>query len=126
MGQVLLFRPAERVVIDSALLAGLARRLGPRGAEGFVGERVEEISERLADIDWLHRQGLLAEVPEGALRVARLCGEIGLASLARAARDLAEVARQGDPSAWGAVWERVVRIGDRSLAQVWDQPGLSM
>jgi hypothetical protein len=126
MTEVLELRPNERVVIDSSCLERLCRRMGPRGAEGYLGERVEEISERLADIDWLARQGLMAEVPADALRVARLCGEIGLASLARAARDLAQVAQRGDPAAWGAVWERVVRIGDRSLAQVWDAPGLTV
>lgn len=126
MAQLLNFRPAERVVIDPACLEGLCRRLGARGAEAFVSERVEEISERLADIDWLQRQNLLAEVPADAARVARLCAEIGLVSLGRAARDLAQVALSGHPATCAAVWERVVRIGDRSLAQVWELPGLSM
>jgi hypothetical protein len=100
--------------------------MGPRAAEGYLGERVEEISERLADIEWMARQGLMAEVPGDALRVARLSDEIGLSSLARAARDLAAVAQRGDPTAWSAVWERVVRIGDRSLALIWEAPGLRM
>lgn len=126
MGEVLGLQPRERIVIDSACLELLCRRLGPHSAEGYLGERVEEISERLADIEWLARQGLMAEVPTDALRVARLCAEIGLASLARAARDLAQVAEQGDSAAWGAVWQRVVRIGDKSLALVWEAPGLSM
>lgn len=126
MAQILQFRPVERVVIDPACLDVLCRRLGRHGAEGFVSERVEEISERLADIDWLHRQGLLGDIPGDALRVARLSGEIGLVSLARAARDLAQVAQTNDAAGSAAVWERVVRIGDRSLAQVWELPGLSL
>lgn len=100
--------------------------MGAPAAEGYVTERVEEISDRLADIDWLRRHGLMAEVQGGALRVARLCGDIGLTSLARAARDLAQVAQQQDAAAFAAVWDRVVRIGDRSLAQVWEVPGLSL
>jgi phosphoenolpyruvate-protein kinase (PTS system EI component) len=124
--QVVALRPSERVVVDSSLIAGLTRRMGARGAEGFVTERVEEISDRLADIDWQIRHAQMVEVPAAARRVARLSGEIGLTSLARAAHDLADVARTGDPPAWAAVWDRVVRIGDRSLALVWDAPGLSM
>ena len=31
-----------------------------------------------------------------------------------------------DMVAYHAVWERLVRIGDRSLAQVWEMPGLSI
>jgi hypothetical protein len=126
LAQVVALRPAERVVIDSVCIEVLCRRMGPRAAEGYLGERVEEISERLADIEWMARQGLMAEVPGDALRVARLSDEIGLSSLARAARDLAAVAQRGDPTAWGAVWERVVRIGDRSLALIWEAPGLRM
>jgi hypothetical protein len=126
LAQVLNFRPSERVLIDPACLDTLCRRLGSRGAEAYVSERVEEISERLADIDWLQRQNLLTEVPADAARVARLCAEIGLVSLAGAARDMAQVALSGHPATCAAVWERVVRIGDRSLAQVWELPGLSL
>jgi hypothetical protein len=124
--QVVSLRPSERVVVDSALIVALTRRLGARGAEEFVAERVEEISDRLADIDWQIRHRQLVEVPLAAQRVGRLSAEIGLASLARAAQDLAQVTRAGDPAARSAVWERVVRIGDRSLALVWDAPGLSL
>lgn len=124
--QVVDFTPRERAIIDAGCLERLCRRLGAAAAEGYVAERVEEISDRLADIDWLHRNGGMAEVQQDALRVARLCTDIGLTSLGRAARDLAEVARRGDRAAFAAVWQRVVRIGDRSLAQVWEAPGLSL
>lgn len=126
MGLIVQFRIHERTVIDTALLDRLCRRMGARGAEGFVAERVEEIADRLADIDWLHRQGQTHQVPTEAQRVARLCADVGLTSLGRAARDLAQTATQGDGAAFAAVWDRVVRIGDRSLAQVWDAPGLSV
>jgi len=126
MGLIVQFRVTERSVIDTAHLDRLCRRMGARGAEGFVAERVEEIADRLADIDWLHRQGQTGQVPVEAQRVARLCTEVGLTSLARAARDLAQTATQADAPAFAAVWDRVVRIGDRSLAQVWDAPGLTV
>lgn len=126
MAQILEFVREERVVIDSAHLNGMARRLGARAAEAYVIEKVEEISDRLADIDWLHRQGLSAEIRNGALRIARLCAEVGLISLGRVAHDLANAAAQGDLAAYSAVWERLVRIGDRSLSQVWEVEGLSL
>lgn len=126
MAETVSLHPGERVVVDSAMIAALTRRLGARGAEGFVAERVEEISDRLADIDWQIRHAQMVEVPAAAQRIARLSREIGLSSLARAAHDLANVARAADPHARSAVWDRVVRIGDRSLALVWEAPGLSM
>lgn len=126
MAQLVELKPSDRAVIDGAQLDLLCQRMGARGAEAYVIEKVEEISDRLAEIDLIHRQSLPAAIQTQALRVARLSGEIGLVSLARVARDLAGAAAQGDLPAYRAVWERLVRIGDRSLAQVWDAPGLSL
>lgn len=100
--------------------------MGARAAEGYVIEKIEEISDRLADIDLIHRQGLSPEIQAGAQRIADLSGEVGLVSLARVARDLGVAAANGDLAAYGAVWERLVRIGDRSLAQIWEAPGLQL
>jgi hypothetical protein len=119
-------RHQERVVIDTARLDQLFQSMGQRGAEEFVMDRVEDISERLADIEWRYRQGSLDELAREAEVVSRLSGEIGLISLARVVRDLGISAARGDMIAFRAVWERLVRIGDRSLAQVWEVPGLSL
>ncbi len=89
-------------------------------------DRVEDISERLADIEWRYRQGSLTELAREAQIVSRLSSEIGLISLARVVRDLGISADRGDMIAFRAVWQRLVRIGDRSLAQVWEVPGLSL
>lgn len=126
MTMVIELRPSERIVIDSVILDGIFARLGGRGGEMFVMETVESISDNLAEVDALIREEALAAIAPRALRVCRLSGEIGLSSLARVARDLATAARFTDAVATRAVWERLVRIGNRSLAQVWEQPGLSM
>jgi hypothetical protein len=119
-------RHRERVVIDTARLDDLFRQHGQRGAEAYVMDRVEDISERLADIEFQYRQGALGEVAREARIVSKQCVDIGLTSLARVVRDLAVSAEHGDMVAFRAVWERLVRIGDRSLAQVWEVPGLSL
>jgi hypothetical protein len=119
-------RHRERVVIDTARLEELFKELGQRDAEAHVMDRVEDISERLADIEWQYRQGALGEVAREALTVSRLSADIGLTSLARVVRDLGSSADTGDMIAFRAVWERLVRIGDRSLAQVWEVPELSL
>lgn len=126
MTYVLEFRPSERIVIDAAKLEILFRRLGDRGAEALVMQTVEAISDKLADVDGLVRRGALAEIAPLAQQVSRLSGDIGLTSLARVSRDMGIAATRGDMVAYHAVWERLVRIGDRSLAQVWEMPGLSI
>ena len=119
-------RPVERIVIDTAVLDELFYRLGDAGAEAVVMDRVEGISDRLAQVDGLLRKGDLAPIGPLAQVVCEQCQEIGLTSLARVSRDMGITAQRHDAVAIRAVWERLVRIGDRSLAQVWELPGLSM
>lgn len=119
-------RPAERIIIDSGQLDELFRRLGDRGAETFVMDAVVAISDLLAEVDGFVRLGAFADIAPRAQQVSRISAEIGLTSLARVARDMAITATRGDMIAYRAVWERLVRIGDRSLALVWEQPGLSI
>lgn len=126
MGIVAQMSQAERILMDSDWLADLVRRRGAARAEGFVADRVEEISDRLGRIDACHRAGAYEKVAPDAQRVSQLSAELGLTSLARVARDLRVVSTRGDAVAYQAVWERLVRIGDRSLARIWELPGLSM
>lgn len=126
MASVVELRQSERIVIDAPRLETLFRQMGDRAAEGFVMDSIEDISDRLAEIELANRNGVLQEVVQKAERVVSLCTEIGLVSLARVADDLGAAAVRGDVIAYRAVWERLVRIGDRSLAQVWEMPGLSL
>lgn len=126
MAIVTQFRQTERVLVDTDRLAELLRRLGAARAEAYIADRVVEISDRLARIEKRHRSGAHAAVAEDAQRVSQLAADVGLTSLARVARDLRVLSRRDDPVSYRAVWQRLVRIGDRSLAQVWEVPGLSL
>lgn len=126
MTRVYEFRPSERIIIDSARLEEVFNRLGDRGAEAFVMEAVEAISDLLAEVDGFVRINDLPEIATRAQQVSRISAEIGLTSLARVSRDMGIAASRDDGVAYRAVWERLVRIGDRSLAQVWELPGLSL
>ena len=126
MSRVYEMRPSERIVIDTATLDALFQRLGYRGAEARVMQAVEEISDSLVEVEARVRKGQMAGVVPQAQRVSRLSAEIGLTSLARVSRDMGIAAQRRDLVAFRAVWERLVRIGDRSLAQVWEVPELSL
>ena len=89
-------------------------------------QTVEEISDCLVEVDTRVRKGQMTGVAPYAQRVSRLSAEIGLTSLARVSRDMGIAAQRRDLVAFRAVWERLVRIGDRSLAQVWEVPELSL
>lgn len=90
-------------------------------------EAVEAISDTLAEVEGVIRsEDELLEIAPRALFVSHLSEQIGLVSLARVAQDLKNAAQAEDGIACRAVWQRLVRIGDRSLMLVWEQPGLSM
>lgn len=126
VGQVAQLKQFERILIDSRRLEALFCRLGHRRAEAYVTERVEEMTNILAEIEVRFRNGLNDAIAGQAQQVSKMAGDIGLTSLARAARDLGNAAQRDDAIALGAIWARLVRIGDRSLAQVWEEPGLSL
>lgn len=126
MASVIELRQSERILIDAPRLEALFRQMGDRAAEGYVMDVIESISDRLAEIEQATRIGVLDGVAVKSGGVASLCHEIGLISLARVAGDLGAAAKRGDMIAYRAVWERLVRIGDHSLAQVWELPGLSL
>lgn len=119
-------KQAERVLVDNDRVSELMRRLGRARGEAYVADRVEEISDRLGRVEASHRKGAYQSVAPDAQRVSQLSADLGLTSLARVARDLRIAASHNDATAYHAVWERLVRIGDRSLTQVWELPGLSM
>ena len=70
MTMVFEFRPSERIVIDTATLGDLFTRLGDRGAEDFVMETVEAISDTLAEVDGLLRKDRLDDIAPRAQHVS--------------------------------------------------------
>lgn len=118
--------PSEHVVFDSRRLRMLCAEYGVRGAEAVVMDAVEDISGSLFVLETACRRDRISEIPATARHVSQMAAEIGMLSLARVARDLGIVAQRGDIVACRAIWARVVRIGDQSLAKVWQAPGLSM
>lgn len=126
VGQIAQFKQSERILIDARCMAALFSRLGHRRGEAYVTGKVEAMTDLLARIEGQYRSDRHDTIASEARQVSRMAADIGLTSLARVARDLGIVALRKDKAALGAVWARLVRIGDRSLEQIWEQPGLSM
>ncbi|MDV7144056.1 hypothetical protein R3X27_15310 [Tropicimonas sp. TH_r6] len=110
----------EQVRLDPDSLESLYAELGPAGAENVVCRAMEELALRLADLAALHRTGQLDELTRVARSLIAISSQVGLASFARVARDVADCAEGDDPIALGATLCRLERIGDRSLTAVWD------
>lgn len=126
MGIVVELAPGEQIVLDHSRVGKLARQAGRLEAERIVMDRVEDIAARLARVEAFYRNDELGRMSPELTDVSALALEIGLISLARVCRDLALTAEYADRTSLTAVWARLVRIGDQSLAQLWELPVLSL
>ncbi len=116
--QVIRLAAHEPAVVDAERIAVLRQSLGPERFPEVVSAVVSHLSERLARIDFALQTGELAEAERHAARVASLGEQVGLADLARVARDLRHILASGEDVAIAAVASRLARLGEESLAAV--------
>lgn len=136
MTQVFQLRQSEAITIDRARIDEIMREHGRLQGEAMIARQIEEICALTFaiedEVEAAVQNGAafdlarLSRIAPTARRAAGLCTEIGLVSLGRVARDLGIAALCNDPVALRAIWERFVRIGDHSLVELWQNPGLSM
>ncbi|MEM1234204.1 MAG: hypothetical protein AAGH70_08755 [Pseudomonadota bacterium] len=125
MENVIVLAHDEVVRMDGRAVAALQGQLGEAGAEGVVNRAMEEMANRLSLIERCYFQGetdALWKATKGLIGIAE---QIGLETLAGAARALADCAKGDDAVALSAVLNRLIRLGDRSLTAVWDMPETS-
>lgn len=119
-------RRNERVQIDSTRVTTLFNRLGEGAAEDAVCRAMEELAVRLATTQTVREMGDMARVAKVARGMIGIAEEVGLVSLARVASDVALCATAGDETAMGATLARLVRVGDKSMTEIWDLRDLSI
>ena len=125
MENVIVLAHDDVVQMAGRALGALQAQLGEAGAEGVVNRAMEEMANRLSLIERCHYQGDKDALWKAAKGLIGIAEQIGLATLADAARSLAECAKGDDAVALAAVMNRLIRLGDRSLTAVWDLPEMS-
>ncbi|MCL4187843.1 MAG: hypothetical protein KJZ85_09555 [Rhodobacteraceae bacterium] len=118
--EIAVLRHDEVVRLDPERVMSLYAELGEREAEHVVERAMQEMALRLGAMerDWRRRD--LAGLGRDARTVARLSHQVGMATMGRVAADVAAAAAAMDVTACAATFARLRRIGDRSLAAVWD------
>lgn len=116
----------EVVRLDPDRIGALYNQLGDVGAENVVCRAMEELAIRMSDLPPLLRKNDLTQLAKIARSLVGIAEQIGMMTLARVARDVATCAHNGDLAALGATMARLSRIGDRSLAAVWDMQDMSV
>lgn len=118
--QVLQIRPMEHVSVDQDRLGALYSQLGESGAEDVVCRALEELALRLAHCETLFQEGCWDDLRKNARSLVAIAEQIGMSALSHVANDVTLCIDQGDITALAATLSRLVRVGDRSLAAVWD------
>lgn len=122
MELVTLLKQHEIVRLNPDCLEELYAQLGEAGAEDVVCRALEELAVRLSHTDRCWRRGRMGDLSKSARSLIAISDQIGMHMLSRVARDVANCAESGDAIALAATLSRLIRIGERSLSEVWDLP----
>ena len=123
---VLAARYDDAVRFNSDTLLELYRQLGNSSAESVICRAMEELAVRLVAIEQIPSSAEPTGLRKNARALAAIAEQIGMVSLSEAAYDVIDCANAGDKVALAATRARMMRIGDRSLTDVWDVQDLSV
>lgn len=113
---VVALRPKERVRQDAEPIATMYRNLGTASAEQIVARALGELALTMSSIATQVRDHELGDLIRQLRRLQRMAENLGLISLGVVAADLRACLDCKDVTAFAAVWARLLRIAERSLA----------
>ena len=116
----------EKVRLDSDKMCALYYQLGAAGAEDVICRAMEELAVRLTEISKTDLPASPMDSCRELRLIAAIADQVGMAGLAKAARNVCECLNQNDPAALAATRARLERVGDVSLLEIWDVADLSV
>ncbi|WP_420396545.1 hypothetical protein [Nioella sp.] len=111
-------RPEEPARFNPERLEHLCDEIGEIRAEHEVASALQAINLHLQTIRHLHPVG--AKLLRPVRNLAAASDRIGMATLARVARDVLACIGSGDQVALAATHARLLRVGERSIHAIWD------
>ncbi|PZQ97864.1 MAG: hypothetical protein DI533_12000 [Cereibacter sphaeroides] len=115
-GNVTALRPKERVRLDADPIASIYRDLGTSAAEQVVTRALGELALTMAGLAEQMRMRDFNDLHRQLRRLQRMAEHLGMVSLGVIAAEMRLCADRNDPTAFSAVWARLMRIAERSLA----------
>ncbi|WP_294981857.1 hypothetical protein [Tabrizicola sp.] len=101
---------------DVEAIAGIYRNLGAPVAEQMVTRALGELALTMAGIAEKVRAQELRDLARQLGRLGRLAADLGLLTLAMVAGDARTCLERAESTAFAAVWARLLRVAERSLA----------
>ena len=120
MASVTELTPGEIVCLATDQIARLADQIGVEGADHAANASVEEIVERLCAAEAAWQTGEFTRLDEASRALVGIANDVGMETLSRVARDVAGMAMGRDAVALAALVARQSRVGEASLAAIWN------
>ena len=109
-------RPNDRVRQDAEPIATIYRNLGTTSAEQVVTRALGELALTMAGLATQVRAHDLSDLSRQLRRLQRMGENLGLVSLGLVAEDVRICMERSDVTGFAAVWARLLRVAERSLA----------
>ncbi|WP_375551222.1 hypothetical protein [Rhodophyticola porphyridii] len=122
---VTILRVEEPARFNPDRLEKLCAELGEVQAESEVANALGEIGVLLERIAAVGDRHCIAQLAGFLGKLISASDKIGMATLARVARDVEASYARGDAVALAATLARLQRVGERSILAVWDLEDLS-
>ncbi|WP_431298203.1 hypothetical protein [Tabrizicola sp. BL-A-41-H6] len=117
MNKITALRPREVVRQDAEPIAAIYRNLGAQTAEQMVTRALGELALTMAGIAAQVKSHDLADLARQLTRLRRMAENLGLTSLGAVSDDVRICLERSDNTAFAAVWARLLRVAERSIAQ---------
>ncbi|MDT8857460.1 hypothetical protein RNZ50_20935 [Paracoccaceae bacterium Fryx2] len=115
-GTVTVLRPKDRVRQDAEPIAAMYRGMGTSAAEQVVTRALAELALTMAGLAQQVRAHDLTDLARQLRRLQRMSEHLGMVSLGLVAGDVRLCLESSDATAFAAVWARLLRVAERSLA----------
>jgi hypothetical protein len=113
---VVALRPNDRVRQDAEPIATIYRNLGTTSAEQVVTRALTELAVTMSSLAAQVQAHDLANMARQLRRLQRMSENLGMVSLGLIADDVRICIERSDVTGFAAVWARLMRVAERSLA----------
>jgi hypothetical protein len=115
-GNITVLRPNERVRLDAGPIVAIYREMGSGAAEQVVNRAMGELALTMAGLAGQVRARDLSDLHRQLRSLQRMADHMGMISLGLVSAEVRTCIDNGDATAFSAVWARLIRVAERSLA----------
>lgn len=113
---VTVLRPKDQVRQDAEPVAAMYRDMGTAAAEQVVTRALGELALTMSGLAEQVRSHEMRDLARQLRRLQRMSEQLGMVSLGLVASDVRLCLEGSDVTAFSAVWARLMRVAERSLA----------